>query len=391
MLRSAVGIASNGTWDSEADWSLLPRAEGACTHYQGAYVSIMSGEAPIEQVVCLHRQLNRWGPTCPLLLFYHDHPAALPSATALGKLRSALGEANVQPTSWLFEKANLTLRSNAHVMGWSASQRSSSTASTTSSRVRSRSGRRLLAVEGQYLFWGTLTKLSLFALSSYRRLVFLDLDIVLLRPLDALMSVHMGNSHFAAAGIGGNCPRFAFEPFNFGIGVLRPSRKIADELLLRICLRYYNVSRFQGFTNQFGDSCSRLYTRWNPKTVPGHMRSFSKVCERFRTDQSLFNQHFRANYLRLPYSYNVVPTRWKRPPPFSNASSRIAVLHFVGDPKPWQVLNANGSRPGMKYHIHSISSKLWAEACYRDETDATVLSSRMESLASKLLGRREIK
>ena len=38
------------------------------------------------------------------------------------------------------------------------------------------------------------------------------------------------------------------------------------------------------------------------------MRNFNKVCERFRTDQSLFNQHFRGGYLRLPYSYNAQPT-----------------------------------------------------------------------------------
>ena len=52
--------------------------------------------------------------------------------------------------------------------------------------------------------------------------VFLDLDVVLLRPLDALFSLplpthYLGYPTLAAVGLGGGCPRvLQWEPFNGG-------------------------------------------------------------------------------------------------------------------------------------------------------------------------------
>ena len=110
------------------------------------------------------------------------------------------------------------------------------------------------------------------------------------------------------------------------------------------------------------------------------------MCEVFRTDQTLFNQHFRGLYVRLPYSYNAQPTRWRRPPPVANASS-IAVVHLIGDPKPWKPLL--GERARLKHAVHEPSRKLWEEACAAPiDGDLHAKGLRLEALATQLLGRR---
>ena len=115
--------------------------------------------------------------------------------------------------------------------------------------------------------------------------------------------------------------------------------------------------------------------------MKGNVKTFSKVCEKGRTDQSLFNQQIRGNYMRLPYGYNAIPTRWRKPPPVRNASA-VAVVHFTGDPKPWAKLSA---RERAANPIHAISSKLWEEACAPNSIETSL---RMNALASQLLGRR---
>ncbi len=72
-------------------------------------------------------------------------------------------------------------------------------------------------------------------------------------------------------------------------------------------------------------------------------------------DQSLLNVHFRSNYSRLPYSYNVRADGWKRPPPVPFTS--MAILHYVGEPKPWKP-RARGWG-----ETYSANASLWLNAC----------------------------
>ena len=135
-----------------------------------------------------------------------------------------------------------------------------------------------------------------FVLSNYHRLVFLDLDIVLLQPLDALMAMRMPpRTYLAATGVGGACPKVAsWEPFNGGMVVLRPSRRAFDDMMLRLCHWFARPANTQLrlYKEVFGGSCDRYYGARPKRGLPGSLRRFNKVCERFLTDQSLFNLHF---------------------------------------------------------------------------------------------------
>lgn len=93
--------------------------------------------------------------------------------------------------------------------------------------------------------------------------------------------------------------------------------------------------------------------------------------------------------MSLPYSYNVQPTRWKRPPPVHNASS-IVIMHFIGDPKPWKELPPRGKLRKENIGWHVTASKLWTEACkvMTPGADPAESSGQMNRLATQLLGQR---
>ena len=375
-LKLSSALPKTGSWDNMSDWRVLPQPRRSCSDYAGVYVSILSGEAAIEQALCVHRQLNRWGATCPYLVFHDDQPGYELSPAAVGRLKSALGPAHVRPASALYEQTNITRGMRENV-------------TRTIRRSAHTAGRRLLqgSAEKRYMFFGTVTKVCLLMLEGYQRIVFLDLDVVLLEPLDALIAMQMPlTTYFAGVGLGGHCP-FALrsnEPFNFGVGVLKPSKRIFKGLMRRLCWWFDYHYQDPQFRALFGSACATFYPAGGPTKVKGNVKSFSKVCEKGRTDQSLFNQQIRGNYMRLPYGYNAIPTRWRKPPPVRNASA-VAVMHFTGDPKPWATLSA---REAAANPIHAISSKLWKEACAPLAVNPIETSLRINVLASQLLGRR---
>ena len=127
------------------------------------------------------------------------------------------------------------------------------------------------------------------------------------------------------------------------------------------------------------------YPAGGPAKVTGNVKTFSKVCEKGRTDQSLINQQIRGNYLRLSYGYNAIPTRWREPPPVLDASA-VAIMHFTGDPKPWATLSPKEAAAN-PIHAVSVSSKLWVKACAPLAVDPIETSLRINVLASQLLGR----
>lgn len=166
--------------------------------------------------------------------------------------------------------------------------------------------------------------------------------------------------------------------------VIRPSRAAFDDMMLRIC-RYYArpAHHMQAvFAELFNSSCDGYYGRRSKSGLPGSLRRYNKVCERFLTDQSLFNLHFRHNYLRLPYGYNAQPTRWKRPPPVQ--ASAFAILHFIGDPKPWKPIPPSDAN---RFLWHETASELWSKAC-AVQLPASSLAEydvQMETIAERLL------
>lgn len=53
-------------------------------------------------------------------------------------------------------------------------------------------------------------------------------------------------------------------------------------------------------------------------------------------DQGLLNMYFKNNYNRLSFSYNVTPSaHYQYLPAYKHFQSTISLVHFIGTEKPW--------------------------------------------------------
>ncbi|KAJ6187613.1 hypothetical protein N7519_002521 [Penicillium mononematosum] len=135
----------------------------------------------------------------------------------------------------------------------------------------------------------TFTKIELWRLTQYQRVVYIDCDVVALRAPDELLSLE---ADFAAA------PDVGWpDCFNSGMMVLRPN--LQDYYALR-ALAQRGIS-FDG------------------------------------ADQGLLNMHFR-DWHRLSFTYNCTPSaNYQYIPAYKHFQSTISLIHFIGARKPWNM------------------------------------------------------
>ncbi|CAG8100899.1 unnamed protein product [Penicillium olsonii] len=135
----------------------------------------------------------------------------------------------------------------------------------------------------------TFTKIELWRLTQYQRVVYIDCDVVALRAPDELLSLE---ADFAAA------PDVGWpDCFNSGLMVLRPN--LQDYYALR-ALAQRGIS-FDG------------------------------------ADQGLLNMHFQ-DWHRLSFTYNCTPSaNYQYIPAYKHFQSTISLIHFIGSQKPWNM------------------------------------------------------
>ncbi|CAI7598356.1 unnamed protein product [Penicillium glandicola] len=135
----------------------------------------------------------------------------------------------------------------------------------------------------------TFTKIELWRLTQYERVVYIDCDVVALRAPDELLSLE---ADFAAA------PDVGWpDCFNSGMMVLRPN--LQDYYALK-ALAQRGIS-FDG------------------------------------ADQGLLNMHFR-DWHRLSFTYNCTPSaNYQYIPAYKHFQSTISLIHFIGAQKPWNM------------------------------------------------------
>lgn len=135
----------------------------------------------------------------------------------------------------------------------------------------------------------TFTKIELWRLTQYQRVVYIDCDVVALRAPDELLSLE---ADFAAA------PDVGWpDCFNSGMMVLRPN--LQDYYALK-ALAQRGIS-FDG------------------------------------ADQGLLNMHFR-DWHRLSFTYNCTPSaNYQYIPAYKHFQSTISLIHFIGAQKPWNM------------------------------------------------------
>jgi len=141
------------------------------------------------------------------------------------------------------------------------------------------------------------TKIALWRQTQFRKLVYLDADVVALRALDELFDIE---ASFAAA------PDIGWpDAFNSGVMVIRPD----------------------------------MGEYWALHTMAAAGDSFDGA------DQGLLNQYFEHRpWQRLKFTYNCTPSaeyQWE--PAYRHYKHDIAAVHFIGKNKPWSVQHTGGT------------------------------------------------
>ncbi|KAH9937297.1 uncharacterized protein B0H18DRAFT_969981 [Fomitopsis serialis] len=136
-----------------------------------------------------------------------------------------------------------------------------------------------------------LTKLHIFRLTQYQKIIFLDADVLPIRPLSHLFNI----PHDFAAVPDVGWP----DIFNSGVLVLNPGQDKFDQLV--------QLLKTKG--------------SWDGG------------------DQGLLNEWRGGNWHRLSFTYNTTPTAaYTYAPAYERFGSQISAIHFIGPSKPWASL-----------------------------------------------------
>lgn len=163
------------------------------------------------------------------------------------------------------------------------------------------------------------TKINLWKQTQFRKIVYVDADVVAYRAVDELFDI---DHPFSAA------PDIGWpDLFNSGVMVLTPN--MGDYYAL-VAMAERGIS-FDG------------------------------------ADQGLLNMHFKNSYNRIPFTYNVTPSaHYQYVPAYRHFQSSINMIHFIGSNKPWfQGRHASTGSPA----FDEMTGRWWAvyDRHYRDE------------------------
>lgn len=132
------------------------------------------------------------------------------------------------------------------------------------------------------------TKINLWKQTQFRKIVYLDADVVAYRAVDELFDLPQPFS--AAPDVGWP------DLFNTGVMVLTPNM---GDYYAMVAMAERGIS-FDG------------------------------------ADQGLLNMHFKNSYNRLSFAYNVTPSaHYSYVPAYRHFQSSINMVHFIGSEKPW--------------------------------------------------------
>ncbi|AEO62849.1 glycosyltransferase family 8 protein [Thermothielavioides terrestris NRRL 8126] len=164
------------------------------------------------------------------------------------------------------------------------------------------------------------TKINLWTQTQFRKIVYMDADMVAYRAPDELFS--LDHAFSAAPDIGWP------DLFNTGLMVLTPN---------------------------MGDYYALMAMAQRGISFDG-------------ADQGLLNMYFKNSFNRLSFTYNVTPSaHYQYVPAYKHFQSSINMVHFIGPDKPWRLGRdkANGSSP-----FDQMVGRWWAvyDRHYRKET-----------------------
>ena len=182
----------------------------------------------------------------------------------------------------------------------------------------------------------SFTTFAAWNLTQYDKVLWLEMDQLVLRPLDTLWAMHLGDASVAAAPTAGStsCSNVLFG-FNSGVQLLRPSAIMLAEFLAALYSGKYECgSGFQAL--------------WN--SVPNAPASTAFALLNFRFDMEFKEpENFAA---RIADAAAAIRTNQTKSPTLGNGSEWEAV------PSPTSILVAFRTRSGLKLGVNVRGPKI---------------------------------
>ena len=297
---------------------------------------------------------------CPLVLVHDDRPGFALSDDVQQQLRQSYGSNSIFPLTHLISRVSASSNTSEHV-------------------VRGASARSML-------------KLYLWALppERFKRVVLLDLDLLILNNIDHLLDRSMFEGKLLAAGCGKRTQSGKHEYFNTGVVVFEPRMAFASWSLGlarfsaapwrgRIGIgRWIDECAAPGCTQSGPFTCAYLTHFSDILRANGSALAFRacmtahrgkivispmiKACEPSYTDQSIINKAVYRSWGSLPPRFNY---GWhtSQGVPAPGIWRHHDIVHFVAAPKPWT--NISTLQHASKSLIWAVRSlgRVWAEAC----------------------------
>lgn len=346
-----------------------PTANATC-RANATFATLINSDSYVGAALCLLQQFRRVHSVCPLILLYDDRSGRL-SAESIVQLRRAFER--MVPIS---ELATVVQRlGSERVRTRDSSHNDARRRSTQAAPV----GRRLYTSVTQ-----THAKVYVWALP-WDRVAYLDLDTLLLANIDDVLSLELqltarqplaatpctsnGESYFVAGFLlfkpsASKVPsllsltRFSQSPWNGRVPVSLRRAAIDPTYWTNIChpsdhCPLSTDGSCSPAARMFPNASDPLY-----KCMLAHHGHFShmvisKACATKLGDQSIHNFLFRRRWHALPGSLglNVDARRWRGAPrsvaqgkrgetrsgatPAAGIPPRARMIHFFGEPKPW--------------------------------------------------------
>ncbi|EFP81581.2 uncharacterized protein PGTG_07830 [Puccinia graminis f. sp. tritici CRL 75-36-700-3] len=173
--------------------------------------------------------------------------------------------------------------------------------------IRSGHSEHELNLLGRQDLSSTITKIHIWRLTQYEKVIYVDSDTLLLRPLSHLFE--LASPFSACADIGWpDC-------FNSGLMVIKPSNETFEKIFQHFLTHGSWDGGDQGLLNDyFAQSSGEL----SPAGSDGQSQGWN----------------------RLSFVYNVTPsTYYTYAPAYKRYGDKISMIHFIGSDKPWHLIN----------------------------------------------------
>jgi alpha-N-acetylglucosamine transferase len=167
------------------------------------------------------------------------------------------------------------------------------------------------------------TKLRIFGLIEFKKIIFLDADMIILRNIDHLFE----RPHMSACNSGGEIEKYkGWRYFNSGLMVIEPAKELFDDMISKI-------GKIETEKNK-GDQAflHAYYSDW-PNKPKLHLPHVYNVLITHLNDY--INEH----------DYTIEHESGKTP---------MYVLHYVGSKKPWNVKKNSAEYANILWHLHSL-------------------------------------